>query len=205
MYEKQTRSIARRVLSGTAVLFILMLLTSLTSWPVKASNDEAKANKFDPIDFIGKVEIGMGYQEVIESLPATVKPDVPCYLVEEQVFLVVVDVEGTTGWSVTFKFDTLDTPIKRPEQLIEIACSAAVSSRRESFDSIVRKVTASYGEPVQLDRTQDRLQHAGWRVGASVLKLEYSVAPSTRGERDASVDLTVKKSGKRPVSQKAVA
>jgi hypothetical protein len=83
--------------------------------------------------------------------------------------------------------------MRRPEKLVEMSCSAGLSSRNDSFESIVRKVTEAFGEPLKIDRTEDKYQQAGWRVsGGSVLTLEYSIVPNGVGN-NVSVEFIIKK------------
>ncbi len=57
----------------------------------------------------------------------------------------------------------------------------------------MRKVTATFGDPVEVDRSQERFQQAGWRVsGGSVLTLEYSRMPGA-STTDVSVEFVIKK------------
>jgi hypothetical protein len=193
----------RRLLAGTAALLFLSTLSPTYARNLTTEDDKvASKAKLDPVEFIKRFTIGMTYSELQQALPREVEQDLPSYLLSEEVFMLTVEISGPSGWSATFKFDTQDTAIRRPEQLIEISCSAVVSSRNDPFEAIVRKVAASYGEPLQLDRTQDKFQEAGWRVkGGSVLKLEYSIVPSSLAERDASIDLTVKKNKPRATSR----
>jgi hypothetical protein len=125
-------------------------------------------------------------------LPKSAERDVLAYVPSEEAFLLGVDIPGQATWSASFKFDTLDMPARRPEQLIEFSCSAGLSTRSETFEVIVRKVTAAFGEPMELDRSQDRFQQAGWRVsGGSVLTLEYSKTGTAGG--DVSIEFVIKK------------
>jgi hypothetical protein len=117
-----------------------------------------------------------------------------------------VDIPGAATWSASFKFDTLDMPARRPEQLIEISCSLGSTTRGESFEAIVQKVTAAFGEPVQLDRSQERFQQAGWRVsGGSVLTLEYSRIPGVVAS-NVNIEFVIRKNRRRSTpDSKAVA
>jgi hypothetical protein len=156
-----------------------------------AQNKAGSAESFDPVDFMKSFRIGMSYLEVQTALPKSAEQDTLAYLPSEEAFLLGVDLPGGSTWSASFKFDTLDTPARRPEQLIEFSCSAALSPRSESFETIVRKVTAAFGDPVEVDRSQERFQQAGWRVsGGSVLTLEYSTTPGATANASAN-DITV--------------
>jgi len=169
-------------------------------------NKDAKSPEpFDPVTFIKGVRIGMSYEEVQALLPKTAEQDALAYLTGEEAFLLGVDIPGQATWSASFKFDTLDTPARRPEQLIEFRCSEGLSTRSESFETIVRKVTAAFGDPVELDRSEDRIQLAGWRVsGGSVLTLEYSSPQGTAA--NANIEFVIKKNRRRsPSDSNAIA
>ena len=157
-------------------------------------NKAAKSTElFDPVTFIKSFRIGMSYAEVQALLPRNAEQDALAYLTGEDAFLLGVDLHGQATWSAYFKFDTLEAPARRPEQLIEFSCSAGLSTKDESFETIVRKVTAAFGEPVELNRSRDRFQQAGWRVsGGSVLTLEYSTMPGA-ATTTVNVDFVIKK------------
>jgi hypothetical protein len=134
------------------------------------TKDARPAEPFDPVGFMKGFQIGMSYDEVQALLPKTAQQDALAYITGEEAFLLGVDIPGQATWSASFKFDTLDMPARRPEQLIEFTCSVGSTTRSESFETIVQKVTAAFGDPVELDRSQERFQQAGWRVsGGSVL------------------------------------
>jgi hypothetical protein len=161
---------------------------------------------FDPVGFIKGFRIGMTYEEVLALIPKTAQQDALAYLTGEEAFLLGVDIPGQATWSASFKFDTLDMPARRPEQLIEFSCSVGSTTRSESFDAIVQKVTAAFGDPVELDRSQERFQQAGWRVsGGSVLTLEYSKMPGVIAS-NVSIEFVIKKNRRRETSDsKAIA
>lgn len=166
----------------------------------------AHAEAFDPVEFIRSFRIGMSYLEVQAALPKGAEQDTLAYVPTEEAFLLGVDLCGGTTWSASFKFDTLDTPARRPEQLIEFSCSAGLSTRSETFETIVRKVTTAFGEPIELDRSHERFQQAGWRVsGGSVLTLEYSTSPGSSAG-NINIEFVIKKNPRRnPPDAKAVA
>jgi hypothetical protein len=135
----------------------------------------------------------MSYEDVQALLPKTAQQDALAYITGEESFLLGVDIPGQATWSASFKFDTLDMPARRPEQLIEFSCSAGLSTRSESFETIVRKVTAAFGDPMELDRSQERFQQAGWRVsGGSVLTLEYSKVQGAAAS-NVNIEFVIKK------------
>lgn len=192
----------------------VVLLISLAAAPVASGQaggrqSEARSARrelsFDAVEFIKQFKIGMSYTEVQEALPKDVEQDIPSYIVTDETFVLSVDMPGRGNWSASFKFDTLDTPMRRPERLVEVSCSAALSGSSDSFESIVQKVTAAFGEPNKVERREDKFQQAGWRVaGGSMLMLEYTVEPGAG--RLVSVEFTIRKNKRRDnSSHKAVA
>ena len=164
-----------------------------------------RAEPFDPVTFVKAFKIGMSYVEVQAALPKNAEQDALAYVPSEESFLLGVDLPGAPVWSATFKFDTLDMPARRPEELVEFSCSAGLSTRSESFETIVRKVTAAFGEPIEVDRSEDRFQQAGWRVGGSLLTLEYSRV-SGAGKDNVTIEFLIKKKLRRDLPDgKAVA
>lgn len=174
-----------------------------TSGDSKASES---AEGFDPVGFLRTFKIGMSYVDVQAALPKSAEQDTLAYVPVEESFLLGIDLPGKPAWSASFKFDSLDTPARRPEELIEVSCTANLSKRSDSFEAIVRKVTAEFGDPVELDRSQDRFQQAGWRVtGGSVLTLEYSVMPGSDAG-NVNIEFVIKKNPRRNLpATKAVA
>lgn len=190
-----------------ASMVMLMLAVAIPCSTGLGQTKDAKRNEaFDPLEFIRSFRIGMSYVEVQAQLPKSADQDILAYVPSEEAFLLGVDIPGSSGWSASFKFDTLDTPARRPEQLVEFSCSAGLSTRSESFETIVRKVTAAFGDPVELDRSQERFQQAGWRVsGGSVLTLEYSIVPGA-SPNNVNIEFVIKKNPRRsPPDSKAVA
>ena len=143
-------------------------------------------------------------REVQAALPKSVEQDTLNYVTTDEAFVLNVELPGSGEWSASFRFDTLDTPIRRPEHLIEMSCTASLSSRSQSFDAIVGRVTAAFGEPVKVDRTAEKIQQAGWRVGGSVLTLEYSVMPNGIGN-NVTIEFTIRKNGRRATSPDDIA
>ena len=176
-----------------SVVSLAVSLAILCSSGFGQGKNARPAEPFDPVGFIKSLRIGMSYEEVQERVPKTAEQDALAYLTGEDAFLLGVEIPGLTAWSASFKFDTLDMPARRPEKLIEISCAAELSTRSESFEEIVQKVTAAFGDPVELDRSQERFQQAGWRMsGGSVLTLEYSTSPGAAA-RNANVEFLIKK------------
>lgn len=186
----------KKFVAGT--LGLLMLVTTSVAYG-QAVNKSAKRDEgFDPVEFLKRFKVGMSYTEVQKALPRGYEQDIISYIVPEDVFVLSVDVPTSSSWSASFRFDTLDTPMRRPEQLIEISCGATLSSRSETFESIVTKVTAAFGDPVKVDQTPGRMQQAGWRVsGGSLLTLEYSIVPTALDGKDVSVDFIIKRNKRR--------
>jgi hypothetical protein len=179
---------------AVAIIALLIIFLTVPSTSARADDKAAKHDDgFDPIEFIKRFKVGMSYTEVQAVLPKSVEQDILSYITTEEVFLLSVDLPGAGSWNASFKFDTLDTPMRRPERLIELSCSAGLSSRSESFDAIVRKVTEAFGVPAQVNRSEEKFQQAGWRVsGGSVLTLEYSIVPNGAGN-NISVEFIIKK------------
>ena len=132
---------------AAVIMGIVCMLLAIPSVHGQDQNKSAKSDgAFDPIEFIKRFKTGMSYSEVQASLPKNVEQDAPAYITSQEVFLLNVSLPGAGDWSATFKFDTLEDAARRPEMLIELSCSAGLSSRGESFDTIVRKVTDAFGE-----------------------------------------------------------
>ncbi len=183
-----------------AIITMLIVLTSLPGAYAQASAQDPKVKEasgddnFDPIEFLNRFKLGMSYTEVQNLLPKNFDQDILSYITTDEVFLLNVDIPGRAGWNASFKFDTLDAAMRRPEQLVEVSCGAALSSRSSSFESLVRRVADVFGEPDKMDKSEDQIQQAGWRVsGGSVLTLEYFVVPKGLDGKDVSVDFVVKK------------
>ena len=182
---------ANRFLASLATVMLAVVIPCGTG--LSQNKEAAQAQSFDPVEFIKGFRIGMSYDDVQALLPKTAQRDTLAYVPSEESFLLGVDIPGQVTWSASFKFDTLDMPARRPEQLIELSCSAGLSTRSETFEAIVRKVTAAFGDPVELDRSQERFQQAGWRVsGGSVLTLEYSTPGAATS--NINVEFVIKKS-----------
>jgi hypothetical protein len=196
--------------SSKLAVVMLGIVYMLVAIPSVNGQDQTKSEKpvngFDPVAFIKQFNTGMSYSEVQAALPKNVEQDAPTYITPQEVFLLNVSLPGPGDWSATFKFDTLDDAARRPEQLIELSCSAGLSSRNESFDAIVRKVTDAFGEPINLNRSEEKFRQAGWRVsGGAMLTLEYSVAPNVAGN-NVTVEFIIKKYPRRHAADaKAVA
>ena len=196
--------------SSKLAVVMLGIVYMLVAIPSVNGQDQTKSEKpvngFDPVAFIKQFNTGMSYSEVQAALPKNVEQDAPTYITPQEVFLLNVSLPGPGDWSATFKFDTLDDAARRPEQLIELSCSAGLSSRNESFDAIVRKVTDAFGEPINLNRSEEKFRQAGWRVsGGAMLTLEYSVAPNVAGN-NVTVEFIIKKYPRRhSADAKAVA
>ena len=179
----------------------------------KANSSTATAEKqdettptvpVDGIEFIKQFKIGMTYAEVQAALPKSAEQDILSYVTSDQVFILNVDLPGAGDWSASFRFDTQDTAVRRPDHLVEMNCSASLSSRNQSFDGLVGKVNSAFGQPVQVDRSKDKIQLAGWRVGGSVLTLEYSIMPNGIGN-NVTVEFTIRQNGRRKTAADDIA
>jgi hypothetical protein len=169
-----------------------------------ASGATAMSAAIDGVEFIKRFKLGMSYSEVQAALPKEVEQDTLVYVTTDEAFLLNVELPGSGEWSASFRFDTKDVAMRRPERLIEMSCTASVSSRSQSFDNIVERVTAAFGEPLKVERTADKLQQAGWRVGGSVLTLEYSVMPNGIGN-NVTVEFTIRKNMRRTANSDDIA
>jgi hypothetical protein len=186
------------------VVHFLIVSATFPAASIGAVNQSAKAGRitpktqfFDPVEFIKQFKIGMTYTEVQAALPKEAEQDVLSYITTEEVFVLSLDLGTDSDWSASFKFDTLDTSLRRPELLVEMSCTASVSPNSESFDAIVNKVTAAFGEPVKMDRSEGKFKQAGWRVsGGSVLMLEYSGGPGAAAGRG-NVEFIIRKNPRR--------
>lgn len=190
-----------------ARIFTLMLAVAITSSSVPGQTKvDKKSESFDPVEFMKSFRIGMTYDEVQKLLPKQAQQDTLAYVPGEEAFLLGVDISDRPTWSGLFKFDTLDMPARRPETLIEFSCSAGLSSRSESFETIVNKVTAAFGDPVEVDGARGQFRQAGWRVtGGSVLTLEYSTVTGASAN-DVNIEFVIKKNPRHPLADpKAVA
>ena len=201
--------------SGFAAALLSLLIVHCASWTFAQEPGKSRqAGSCDQIDasdaavttgcdgsaaaveFIKRFRLGMSYKEVQTALPKEAEQDILCYLTGEEVFLLNVDLPGAGDWSASFRFDTADSSIRQPEHLVEMSCSASLSSRNQSFDALVGKVTAAFGEPVKVDRAETKIQQAGWRVvGGSMLILEYSVMPNGIGN-NVTVEFTFRKNSR---------
>jgi hypothetical protein len=169
-----------------------------------ASGATAVSAAIDGVEFIKRFKLGMSYSEVQAALPKEVEQDTLVYVTTDEAFLLNVELPGSGEWSASFRFDTQDAPVRRPERLIEMSCTASVSSRSQSFDNIVERMTAAFGQPLKVERTADKIQQAGWRVGGSVLTLEYSVMPNGIGN-NVTVEFTIRKNMRRAANSDDIA
>jgi len=190
-----------------AVMIALFMLAGVTAAGQQEVDKKVPSDgAIDPVEFLKLFKMGMSYSEVQKALPKEADQDILSYITTEEVFLLSVDLPGPGSWNATFKFDSMDNVVRRPEQLIEMDFGAGLSMRSESFESLVQKITATFGEPIKVDRTQEKFQQAGWRFsGGSVLTLEYSIA-SNGGSNNISVEFIIRKSRRRDTpASKAIA
>ncbi|HKP13736.1 MAG TPA: hypothetical protein VJZ91_16565 [Blastocatellia bacterium] len=170
----------------------------------EANSVTAVSAAIDGVEFIKRFKLGMSYTEVQAALPKNVEQDTLVYVTTDEAFLLNVELPGSGEWSASFRFDTQDVLMRRPEHLIEMSCTASVSSRSQSFENIVERVTAAFGEPLKVERTADKIQQAGWRVGGSVLTLEYSVMPNGIGN-NVTVEFIIRKNKRRAANSDDIA
>jgi hypothetical protein len=207
-----------RVVAATLAVWMFMATAPAFGRP----DDQGKANPSNPVEkrdagaatamsaaidgveFIKRFKLGMSYGEVQAALPKNIEQDTLVYVTTDEAFLLNVELPGSGEWSASFRFDTQDVPMRRPEHLIEMSCTASVSSRSQSFENIVERVTAAFGEPLRVERTADKIQQAGWRVGGSVLTLEYSVMPNGIGN-NVTVEFIIRKNKRRAANADDIA
>src|SRR5215467_5480672 len=146
----------------------------------------------DSISFLKQFHIGMTYDEVQRALPATLQQDALAYNTRDNVFLLGVGKSANDDWSAYLMFDTSDLEIKKPERLVEIDCSSTIPVMNESFESVVNRVSSSFGPPIKLD-SSERTSRAGWQtVGGSLLTVEYTPMTGAAPKTQCVVDFIVK-------------
>lgn len=208
---------AMRVAAATLTVWMLVAATAFGQSDGRSktnssdSGEKREANSvtavsaaIDGVEFIKRFKLGMSYTEVQAALPKNVEQDTLVYVTTDEAFLLNVELPGSGEWSASFRFDTQDVLMRRPEHLIEMSCTASVSSRSQSFENIVERVTAAFGEPLKVERTADKIQQAGWRVGGSVLTLEYSVMPNGIGN-NVTVEFIIRKNKRRAANSDDIA
>ncbi|HXG67089.1 MAG TPA: hypothetical protein VNO70_18440 [Blastocatellia bacterium] len=188
----------------TVIAVLLFAFMTPPAWSQAAKESQKQDKPFDLIEFINHFQIGMTYSQVQATLPKEAEQEAMSYDMTDEVFVLNVDGPERENWGASFKFDTLDEPLRRPEQLVEIVFSTLLSSRDDSFDELVRKANQIFGKPVEVDNSQERFQKAGWRIsGGSILKLEYSVLPDGAIGKDVNVDFILMKGRRRTSSAPA--
>jgi hypothetical protein len=168
---------------------VIAFLAAVTLAPLSANAEETTREPGDSIKFLNLFHVGMSYDEVRLALPKDVHIDVPSYNVSDHTFMLAVET-SEDRWSAYFLFDTTETTVRRPERVVEIGCSTTVDGSSQTFESIVNKVSGTFGDPVNLEQSRTMVRDAGWRVSnGSILTLEYSRMPS---ESRVLVDFVVK-------------
>src|SRR3982751_2097952 len=108
--------------SNKVAAITVAVILILTVIPAASGQTESKSGKregaFDPVEFIKNFKIGMSYTKVQAVMPKNVEQDILSYITTEDVFMLSVDIPGEGTWNASFKFDTLDTPMRRPARLI---------------------------------------------------------------------------------------
>jgi len=146
----------------------------------------------DSIQFLKQFHLGMTYEEVQQALPKTLQQDNLAYSTRDNVFLLGVGKSTNDDWSAYLMFDTSDLEIKKPERLVEIDCSSTIPVMNESFESVVNRVSSSFGPPIKLD-SSERTSRAGWQtVGGSLLTVEYTPMTGAAPKTQCVVDFIVK-------------
>jgi len=157
-----------------------------------AGSTDRESELSDSILFLTKFHIGMTYEEVRQALPNTLQQDALAYSTVDNVFMLGVGKSTNDDWSAYLVFDTSDLEIKKPERLVELDCSSTLAVTDETFESLVRRVSGSFGEPIKLD-SSDRTSRAGWQtVGGSLLTLQLTRLAGAAPKRQCVVDFVVK-------------
>lgn len=136
----------------------------------------------------------MSYDQVQRVLPKGAEQDVLWYIEKDRAFLLTIELPFRDRWRASFTFDTEESAMRRPERLVEVRYSAMLSSRSESFESIVKRVSKALGMEAETGRVKREgvIRKAGWVMPAgSILTLEYSVIPSNAMSPDAAVEFTI--------------
>jgi len=158
----------------------------------------------DSIQFLKQFHIGMTYDEVQQALPKTLQQDALAYSTRDNVFLLGVGKSTNDDWSAYLMFDSSELEIKKPEHLVEINCSSTMPVLDETFESVVRRVSGSFGPPVKLDSTE-RTSRAGWQTTSGVLlTMEYTRMSGAAPKAQCVVDFVIK-SASRKQSKETVA
>jgi hypothetical protein len=159
--------------------------------------NERQNEVVDSIQFLKQFHIGMTYDEVQQAFPKTLQQDALAYSTRDGVFMLEVGKPTGGDWSAYLIFDTSDLEIKKPERLIEIDCSSTLPVTDETFESVVRRVSGSFGEPIKLDST-GRTSRAGWQtVGGSLLTVEYTRMVGAEPKTQCVVDFVVRSASRR--------
>jgi len=183
-------------------MFCAIALCALLLWSGAAStfarqisgSSNRDSDLADSISFLKQFHIGMTYDEVQRALPATLQQDALAYNTRDNVFLLGVGKSANDDWSAYLMFDSSDLEIKKPERLIEIDCSSTLTVLKESFESVVDRVSGSFGPPSRLD-TAEKTSRAGWQTaGGSLLTLEYTRMPGAAPKTQCVVDFVIRSS-----------
>jgi len=162
-----------------------------------SESDDRGSDLADSISFLKQFHIGMTYDEVQRTLPKTLQQDALAYNTRDNVFLLGVGKSANDDWSAYLIFDSSDLEIKKPQELVEIDCSSTSVVMKESFESVVDRVSGSFGPPTRLD-TAERTSRAGWQTtGGSLLTLEYTRMPGAAAKTQCVVDFVIKSASRR--------
>jgi hypothetical protein len=176
---------------------MLLLMIAVVSLVPALDN---RSKRFDPIDLLKRITIGMSYDQVQRVLPRGAEQDVLWYIEKDRTFLLTVDLPFKDRWKASFIFDTEESAMRRPERLVEVRYSAMLSSRSESFESIVERVSRALGMEAETGRVKREgvIRKAGWLMTTgAILTLEYSIIPSSAMNPDAAVEFTVQSTARR--------
>jgi hypothetical protein len=159
--------------------------------------DDRESDLADSIQFLKQFHIGMTYDEVQRALPRTLQQDALAFSTRDNVFLLGVGKSSNDDWSAYLMFDSSDLEIKKPERLIEIDCSSTLTVMKESFASVVDRVSGSFGPPSSLDNAE-RTSKAGWQTtGGSLLTLEYTRMPGAARNTQCVVDFVIRSASRK--------
>src|SRR5215470_8681204 len=139
--------------------FCAIALCALLLWSGAANtfasqnsgSDNRESDLADSISFLKQFHLGMTYDEVQQALPKTLQQDALAYSTRDNVFMLGVGKSANDDWSAYLMFDTSDLEIKKPERLVEIDCSSTIPLTNETFESVVSRVSGSFGPPIKLD------------------------------------------------------
>jgi hypothetical protein len=186
------------------VICTLMICVSLVvmGTPIVQGQQTSPANEShsevsDSIQFLKRFHLGMTYDEVQQALPKTLQQDALAYSTRDGLFMLEVGKPTGGDWGAYLMFDTSDLEIKKPERLVEIDCSSTLPVTDETFESVVSRVSGSFGQPIKLDST-GRTSRAGWQTtGGSLLTVEYTRMAGAEPKTQCVVDFVIRSASRK--------